>query len=132
MQIWKNTFFGHDKSTIRHNAAEKSIDYPYASYPYTSKGKGASEDKLNRAAQDTLLAKCTTKHSVQDPNHDGIPNGDWNLDGEGNRRDSVYFCAACWKMDRTLTQNDMWKYLNKLIKVWDMSPDELYDAYMYD
>lgn len=106
--------------------------HPYASYPYTVIGNGAPEDTMKRTAQDALFAKCTTKQSVQDANQDGIPDGDWNLDGEGNRRDSVYYNAACWKMDRTLKQNDMWNYFNKLIKVWEMSPDELYDEYMYD
>ena len=94
--------------------------HPLASYEYKATENGAK--------QDALFAKCVTRSSVIDPNHDGILNGDWNFDGEANRRDSGYYIAACEKMNcSSIPQNKMWKYLYKLIKIWEMSPQDVYD-----
>ncbi|MCR5306216.1 MAG: leucine-rich repeat protein [Oscillospiraceae bacterium] len=84
----------------------------------------------NGAAQNALITQCNT--TFVDSNYDGLLDGDWNFDGLRNQNDSRYYYAACWKMDRTsIPQNDMTYYLQKLVKVWDMSPEEVYQEWNY-
>ena len=82
------------------------------------------------AESDSLITQCTS--SITDKNEDGILDGDWNFNGVVNQSDSIAYTAACWKMNRSsIQQNEMWIYLNKLIKVWEMSPYDVYSDYMF-